>query len=766
VSLYSCRLGRLFTFSRFLFATLAIVVSTLSAPPRVSAAMLAGQMTDPDGRAIPAARILIVNALGVVTEAVTDANGAYEIDRLEAGVYEVRVVADGLRTDPVTVTLRADERREVSLRLRLSAIAESIVVSAGQIDLPLSTAADTVTVITSAELEARYVETVADALRYVPGLAVTRSGGRGAITSLFPRGGGSNYTLVLIDGIRANSFGGGYDFGHLSANNIDRIEVVRGPQSGVFGSDATGAVVRVVTRRGGRPRVDGLVEGGGRGTLRSSLGTAGTTGGWMWGAGAERTHSDGFTGRAANGERVSNDDYDLTSVSGTMGRQQPGGSEVFVAAHLSRDERGFPGPFGADPIGVFEGVDRISRGVNNTRQVGGRFAHPWSPRVRQRLEASYTDIAGSFVSVFDPNEPSTSGTRRFDARVQEDVVFTPTIGTSVGVELIGERGTSTFVTGLAGLPVPIQRAVVGSYAELRLVRQDRFFVTGGLRLERLTREAVEPDPISFSPRPAFPGQTINSVNPKIAVSYALRRPGEGRAATRLHVSAGTGMRPPNVFEIAFTDNSDLRPERSRSVDVGIEQQLAGGAYSLAATAFVNRYDDLIITVGRALQDASRYRTDNISNAHARGLELSGEARLLAGLAISAGYTFLATEILSVDGLDRLAPAPFAVGDALIRRPRHQTAATVRYSHARISAFGEWTQRSRTLDLEPNFGSFGGLFFAPGYSTLNAGIGVPFGRGLHVFARALNLMDRQYEETLGYPAPGRSGIVGVRIAARR
>ncbi len=137
--------------------------------------------------------------------------------------------------------------------LRLSALTESIVVSASQVDVPLSRAADSVTVITAAELQARQIETTADALRFVPGLTVNRSGSRGAVTSLFPRGGGSNYTLVLVDGIRVNSFGGGYDFAHLSSVDVDRIEIVPGPQSALFGSDAIGAVVQVITPEEDRP---------------------------------------------------------------------------------------------------------------------------------------------------------------------------------------------------------------------------------------------------------------------------------------------------------------------------------------------------------------------------------------------------------------------------------------------------------------------------------------------------------------------------------
>jgi vitamin B12 transporter len=729
----------------------------------VSAATLSGRVTDPDGRGVAGAHVIVSSPLGVVSEIVTDATGSYEITSIGAGRYQVRVVADGFQAEPADVTLTADERRDLDLPLRVSAISESIVVSASQIDLPLSQVPDSVTVISAADLEARQTETIADALRHVPGLSVIRSGGRGGITSLFPRGGGSNYTLVLVDGIRANSFGGGYDFAHLSAADVERVEVVRGPQSALFGSDAIGGVVNVVTRRAGPPRIDGLFEGGGFGTIRAAVGAAGSAGNLTWGAGAERTRSDGFGGTASNGEEVTNDDYELTHVSGTLGWQRADGIDLLIATHVSRNERGFPGPYGSDPIGAFSGVDRISRGVTDTRQIGGRFAYLWSPTIRQRIDAGYTDIDGEFVSIFDPLNPSNSGTRRADARIQEDFVFTPAIGASAGVEFTRERGTSTFITSAAGQPIPIERGVIGTFAEVRLASPDRLFVSGGIRLERLTRDGVEGNPNAFSPRPAFSDQTINSVNPKIAVSYAIARSEGGRNVTRARASAGTGIRPPDAFEVASTDNPDLKPERSRSVDVGIDQQLAGGAYSLAATAFFNRFDDLIVTVGRSLRDASRYRSDNISNARARGLELSGAARLPFGLAVSASYTFLSTRILSVDGL-AIAPTPFTVGDPLIRRPRHQSSLDVTYRSSRFSAFAEVGQRSRILDIEPSFGSSGGLFNSPGYSAINAGIAVPVGGRLQVFARGLNLADRQYEETLGYPALGRSGMVGIRVAA--
>lgn len=742
--------------SVFLFSLLFSVLTSAA-----SAATLSGRVVDPDGRAVPNARVIVGGPVSTVREIVTDGSGAFAAPDLSAGAYVVRVAIQGFEAEPIEVAVDEGAPQAITVHLRVSALSESLVVSAAQVDVPLSRAPDSITVIPRSELDARQVETVADALRVVPGLGVVRSGGRGAITSVFPRGGSSNYTLVLVDGIRANSFGGGYDFAHLSVADVDRIEIVRGPQSALFGSDAIGGVVNIVTRRGGPRRGDALFEGGSQSTTRAAASAAGSSGAWSWGGGAEHTRSDGFTGIApARGDRVGNDDYRLSHASGTLGWRSAKGADVLVAGNIERDERGFPGPFGSDPIGAFSGVDRVSRGVNDTRQIGARITHPWTARLRQRIDANYTDLSGAYTS---PYGPSTSGTKRFDGRLQEDAAFTSSVAASFGVELTHERGESSYITG-ATAALPIDRNVVGSFAEVRYVGRERLFVTGGVRLEHITRDALDASPNAYTPRPAFPAQTVDSFNPKIAVSYRL---GSAGSATRLHASAGAGIRPPDAFEIAFTDNPNLRPERSRSVDAGIEQQFASGRAAVGATAFFNRYDDLIVTVGRVLAQASHYRSDNISNAQARGLELTATGRVTPGVTVAASYTFLSSEILSVDGLGRVAPPPFVVGDPLIRRPRHAGALDLTYSAGRVTAFGELTSRSRALDVEPNYGAaFGGLFYSSGYAVANAGASVRVLKGLEVYARVLNLTDRAYEETLGYPALPRSVIVGARVAAGR
>jgi outer membrane receptor protein involved in Fe transport len=232
----------------------------------------------------------------------------------------------------------------------------------------------------------------------------------------------------------------------------------------------------------------------------------------------------------------------------------------------------------------------------------------------------------------------------------------------------------------------------------------------------------------------------------------------------VRAAAGTGIRPPDVFEIAFTDNPALKPERSRSAELGVTQALAGGRVQLDATAFFNRYDDLIISVG-SLRDVSRYRTDNVSNARARGVELSGAWQGLHGLSARAAYAFLDTEIRAIDNTAQ-APSPYRVGDALLRRPRHSGSLLLGWTAGRASAFATIESRGATLDAEPAFGPGGGLYQNPGRTIVDAGGGLRIVPRVEVYARIMNMLDRDYEEVLGFPSPGRTAFVGVRLATRR
>jgi outer membrane receptor protein involved in Fe transport len=285
-------------------------------------------------------------------------------------------------------------------------------------------------------------------------------------------------------------------------------------------------------------------------------------------------------------------------------------------------------------------------------------------------------------------------------------------------------------------------------------------VTAGARLERIERRALESSPGS---RPAFPDDVVWSLNPKLAVAWFARGV-DAANWTKLRASAGTGIKPPTGFELAFTDNPGLKPERSRSVDAGIEQAIAGSSLVADATWFFNRYDDLIVAVSRELTSLSRYQTDNIANARSTGLEAGVRWQSGNGLAARAAWTWLDTEVLGLDEQPSAGFGPYKVGEPLVRRPRHQAFGEVAWTRDRGTAFVTIGGRGRMLDLEPNYVS--SLFTNPGYAAVSFGGSFTLARHVELFGRVMNALNREYEEAFGFPTLGRRASVGVRIAAGR
>jgi outer membrane cobalamin receptor len=745
---------------------LPLIVLLMSASTAFAQPAIEGRVSDAQGAPVAGATVVAVSGASTPVVALTRESGDFSLPRLAAGRYDLTATAPGL-VGELRGVIVGDSPVRADMTLRVTAVTETLIVSATAIEQPLSRTADAVTVISRDDLDARQVTSLGAALSVVPGLTVVRSGGPGTVTSIFPRGGESDYTLVLVDGVRANAFGGGIDLSQVPISDVERIEVVRGPQSARYGADAIGGVIQIVTRHGGTPSAAAEFETGTRATRRAVASTTGEAGPWRWQAGGDYFRDEGFTGLApASREAVSNDDARQRQGWIGGGWRAARGTDVQGTFRYVDTDRGAPGPFGSDPARRFAGVDRLARGTTARRAGGVRIVHPWTgpnSRVRQRVDVDVADQDLSFLNAFGLSEAET---RRIHARVQTDAVLDAGFSASGGVEWLGEQGRSTFVTAGAG-PVPVERRVIGSFGEARWDAHERFSVQAGIRAEHITRHALPGDPSSFAPRPEFDARTVVSINPKASVSWLVSpvAPADGaRAWTRLRVAAGTGIRPPDVFETAFTDNPGLKPERSRSVEAGVTQTFAAGAVQLDATTFLNRYDDLIVAVG-SLRDVSRYRTDNVSNARSRGLELSAAWRAAPGVSLRTAYTLLDTAILAVDGAAQ-APSPYRVGDRLLRRPRHHVSTALTWSGARWSAFATLDARGRTLDAEPAFGPGGGLFDNPGRAIFDSGASVRVARGVHVFGRGLNLFDRAYEDVLGYPSPGRTAFAGVRLVARR
>lgn len=735
------------------FATLAV-----SSTPAF-AQTLSGRVLDSAQRVVPGATVLVVSGATVVASTITRGDGTFGPIALRAARHELLVSAPGLRAEPVAVDLSDARAVAVDVVAHAAARAESIVVSAAQVDVPLSRSAASVTVITAGDLAAWQYETVAEALGRVPGLHVVTSGGRGGVTSILPRGGESDYTAILADGVPLNAFGGGFDAAHLGVGGIDRIEVVRGPQSALHGGGAIGGIVQLVTRRGGPWRVSAGADAGTKSTRLAHVSSSGSIGSWTFGASADALASDGETGsRTAAGARVDNDDTSRANATLSAGWSDRPDRRARVAFRRSASERGYPGPYGSDPAGFFGGVDTVSRGEQDQSSIAASGSVA-TGQVSHAALVTRSVMPGLFVSPFGTSEDET---RRVTARYQLDGAWRAA-SWSAGAELVRERADNTFITGRRFQPVPVRRSLGGWFGEARVPLAVRGTLVAGLRFERIQRSALEPDPNDFAPRPAFDDDVTWSANPKLAVAWAVR-PSTPAGWTTVRAAAGTGIKPPTAFEIAFTDNPGLAPERSRSLEAGVEHAFARGAVVVDATAFVNRYSDLIVAVGSSFSGASRYRTDNIANARARGLEIAGRWRVGSGVEVGGSLTWLDTEILGVDGRPSVAPSPFAVGDPLVRRPRHRGFADVQWGGRGGGVFASIDGRGRMHDLEPNFA--GSVFTNAGYLRVTAGGTWRIARGVDLHARVTNLLNREYEEALGFPSTGRALMVGVRVARGR
>ncbi len=749
------------------FIALVLLVAASASTALAQAVSVQGRVLDPSGQPVPGAAVSLRSASGIVRQAPSRADGSYVFGGVPPGAYDLGAAAEGFRAEPVRVTVGAADTLDADIRLTLAALTDAVVVSASYVELRQSESTTGVTALSRRDMEDRQFTMVADALRLAPGMSVAPSGGLGSVTSVFPRGGESDYTLVMVDGVKLNSFGGGFDFGHLSTFGFSQIEAVRGPQSAVFGSDAIGGVVQLRSRVGGRPSAHGLLETGSYGTNRFAAGSSGSTGAIDWGASFERASSDGWTDAAPDSSlgAVTNDDYESSMVSLAAAWRAGPRSTLRATGRFGTNERGNPGPFGSDPIGAYPGIDRVSRGTNDAGMGALDFTHEWNPRTALRLQSSYLDERSHFVS---PWGESDARTQRVQARGQVDRALTPALALTAGAALELEQAGSSYITGTTAQQVPIERRVAGYFAEFRWRAASRLFATAGLRVDDIVRGAIEGDPLGFSPRAALPEDRVVAANPRAAVSYYLRTSdASGGNWSRLHGGAGTGIRPPDAFEIAFTDNPGLKPERSKSVDAGFEQALAGGLVIVDATWFLNRYDDLIVAVGRSLQDYSRYRTDNIANARAQGLETSFALRTRRG---ARGARELrvprhggarprqrAGRRAGAVHRRRSAPPPAASPGArrssLPPPPRHRVlprrrtvpaCSTSSRTGARPAAcFRRRDSASPTRESRST---------PAGTSTCSSG--------------PTTSSTAPYEAVFGYPAPRRSFTVGVRLAAGR
>ena len=702
----------------------------------LSAADVKGTVLDPSGAPVSGAQVSIVSRLGITVQTATSFAGTFELHAAEDPDARLVVTAPGFRT--ATVPLEAT----VSVRLAIAPQVDSVGVVGSTLDVSASQQGSSVDIITREDIRTRNEPYAMDLLRYVPGVAFNQSGSAGGVSSLFLRGGNSNFALVQIDGAPVNGFGGSFDFAHIPAEALDRIDVIRGPQSAVYGSYANSGVVDFITKQpGASPQLDVLAEGGTYGEHRFGVTGSGTVGGFGILASASRIDTDG---------PVRNSDYRNENALLNIGRRF-GRQSFSVHALFDSNAVGEPGPWGSNPKGVFTGIDTISREKNNFGEYGGHYAIDISGRVRQELFGSFFVDNSGYTSPFGF---SYNKDLRGQGEARTIVSVTRHYVAAFGFVAGREDVKNTYISDAGFESFPIKRTDLAGYLENRFEIGGKLFLNAGVRVEWIRTPSIPTDGFS---RPLFPQNTVSRANPKLSAAYL---PAQN---TRFHASFGTGLRPPSGFELAFTDNPQLKPERTRSVDAGIEQTLFHDFLRLDATYFYNRYYDLIVTLGGSLKTLSHYQSANLANSRAQGAEFSATLRPARTLFITGSYTLLETRILSVDGTSNTAPLPFQVGQQLTRRPENSGSVVATYAHGRVTANVTGYFRGKTLYEEPNYGASNGLFLNPGFANVGINLNYSLGHGVSVYGNLRNALNRQYEEVFGFPSPRLNFVAGLKFS---
>lgn len=721
---------------------LAFVLSLSLSPAPVS--NLSGIVLDQSGHAVPRATVDVVAADGTtVASTLTGVDGTFHVADAPDGC-RVQASLTGFLTATAACSGRA-----LTLTMAVAPLTDHVVVSATRTDAPSGQVGAALTVFERGDIERRQEPMLSDLLRDAPGAMVVQVGAPGGVTSLFVRGGESNYTKVLLDGIPLNEPGGAFNFSNITTANLDRIEFVRGANSALYGSDAMTGVIQLFTRRGTtvRPDVNVSLEGGSFSTGRAAASAAGRAG--------RLDYSADVSGLTTDNE-VPNDRFHNLTLSGSAGAALGRGATLRVVARSEDGRNGVPGQtaFGRPDLDAFftrrDGVvgatfEQTLGALHQRASYGLALSHQRSADLT--ADPSYTPSFDGHLGEFAFDDflyDSRTRLRRHHASYQADGTWSAgRAGTHVDTALVdwdGERATLT--DALAGTSVPASRDNVG----LTLQHQamwSRVFASASARVERNA---------SFG----------TAAVPRVAAAWYAHA-GQGRiGTTRLHTSAGTAIKEPSVLQSFspnpfFLGNPDLQPERTRAVDLGVEQRFARDRVSVDVTWFDNRYRNIISTRTVSFDPfVSQYF--NIGLTRARGAEVSGAIALVSGLRAKAGYTFLDSEILESTSPDN---PVFEAGNQAFRRPRHSGFVDV-----------AWIGRRGSIDLA---GSMIGRRVDSDFSSLippitsNDGYAVwtlrASGRITHRFAltgAVDNLTDRQYMEPLGYPALGRAVRAGLRI----
>ena len=598
---------------------------------------------------------------------------------------------------------------------------QTIVVTATRIPTPENEVASSISVVTAGEIAERQIRTLPDILKEVPGLNVVQTGGPGGQTSLFMRGTNSNHTKVLVDGIDVSdpsSATSSFDFGQFLTQDIEKVEILRGPQSGLYGSDAVGGVINVITKSGSGPaQFDVSAEAGSFGTFNQAGGVSGSAGEFHYAANVAHLHAGATPvtplDLLAPGERRIDDYDDNLTGSAKLGFDVTEHFDLGLVARYTDTHLRLTG----DNFATFPATPDASQSANNTRQYYTRgSAHwvMWDGAFEQTIGAAYSNIKSLQFSPENPESDFFGERNKFDW--QGNIRLTGAEKLVLGAE--HQRDEIT-------LPISAATSIDSGYAELQSSFGDAVFNTLSVRYDDNDR---------------FGGR----VTYRVAPAYLVNGTG-----TKLKASLGTAFKAPtldqmfqNFPDFGFFANPNLQPETSLGYDLGFEQSVPGGKIRFGATYFRNNIKNLI----EDNADFTSYA--NVGRAVTEGVESFAWYEPRQDLAFKFEYTYTqATDDI--------------LHQELLRRPKHKFSLyTAWHATSRLSFNGTVLRLSSWMDGNRDFSV--PRLTAPGYTTADLAANYSLASHLTLYARINNLFDRRYQNPTGFLQPSLGAFAGIRV----
>lgn len=562
------------------------------------------------------------------------------------------------------------------------------------------------TVLNEQQIRATGRTNVAEVIRDSVGLNVVQQGGPGGLTSVFIRGTNSQHTKVFLDGIPINDPSNatrGFDFSTLDVENIERIEVLRGPQSLLYGSDAIGGVINIVTKRGEGPlSVRATSRGGTFGTWRQTLQLSGGDSKHYYSIGGAFSDTDGISQADRRFDNFENDGYSNGTLSGRFGWTP---SDLLNVDYVFRW------------TDVDAEIDDFSFALG--RPTDNPIRHGLSETFYNRIQLQSLMLDGAVEQVLafnlakydrrdtDPEffvPPEFRGqTRKVEWRANVLLAHNNTF--SVGARYLQEDASSSFVS-------KVSQNDAGLFIMDQIELGERWFATVGTRWDDYST--------------AGPAQTYRATN----------RINVWETGTAFHGSIGTGFRAPALAENLFQyGNPNLRPERSKGWDIGVQQEMCDGRVTVDCTYFRNDLVDLIVF------DFNTFSLQNVGRARTSGVELTGLWQLERGTTLRANYTY--TDTLNLD-----------TNTQLLRRPRNKTSIgiTKRAFDNRAAINVDVLFTGKRLDTRD--------VVLGDYTLLNMTATYDLSSHWTAFVRGANLLDKQYEQVYGYGTMGMAVYGGV------